>query len=64
MTKLPKDIKHLNLSHKEFMKLTKSDLERIYNELPMNDFTIHSETHPDFTLDDKLPCVVDGLLLY
>lgn len=63
MTKLPKDIKHLNLSHKEFMKLSKSDFDRINNELPMNDFTFHSEAHPDFVLEDELPCIVDGLIL-
>lgn len=65
MTKLPEDIKHLNLTNTEYEKLSDSDKKRIMTELPCNDAMYFSEANPNSDVDlSKLPIVVDGFLLY
>lgn len=63
--KLPKDIKHLNLSNEELEKLSDSDKQRLFAELPCNDATFYSEANPETKADlTALPCVIDGVVLY
>jgi hypothetical protein len=65
MTKLPKDITHLNLTNTEYMKLSTKDRQRIINELKCNDAMCFTEANPNIDVDlSALPCVIDGLLLY
>lgn len=65
MTKLPQNIKYLNLTNEEYEKLSLSDKMRINKELPCNDQVCYSESYPNGNYDlTKLPCVINGVLVY
>ena len=65
MTKLPEDLTHLNLTNEEFEKLSENDHKRLAAELPCNDAMCYSEANHETEADlSKLPCVIDGLLIY
>lgn len=64
MTKLPEDLRHLNLTNAEYEALSLTDKIRLEKELKTNDAVCFSESHSkDYDLT-KLPCVINGILIY
>lgn len=64
MTKLPEDIKHLNLTNAEYEALSIADKIRLDKELKINDSVCFSESHSGNYDLTKLPCVINGILIY